>query len=94
MSSILKLSAFLVDFCEIKIVFTAINTSAAAEVITQYLIIGPLRKDIKRGLNFSNLDQLSTRITYIGEDHKLFFLINLLIEYLFAIKKPACIPTS
>ena len=38
-SSILKVSAFLLDFCEIKIVFAAINTSDAVEVITQYLII-------------------------------------------------------
>ena len=74
LSSILKLSAFLVDFCEIKIVFIAINTNAAALVIKQYLkIFGPLRRDIKRGINFFNLDQLPNRITYRGADNKLFF---------------------
>ena len=61
LSSILRVFAFLVDFCAIKIALTAINTSVAAEVITQYLIIfGLLRRAIKRGINFSNFDQLST----------------------------------
>ena len=72
--SILKISAFLVDFYEIIIVFTAINTSAAAEVIKQYLIIFcPLLRDIMSGIYLSNLDQLSNRITYRGADNKLFF---------------------
>tara|TARA_Y100001978_G_scaffold181393_1_gene177521 strand:- start:157 stop:453 length:297 start_codon:yes stop_codon:yes gene_type:complete len=39
LSSILRLFAFSVDFCAIKIVFTAIIIRAAAEVLTQYLII-------------------------------------------------------
>ena len=47
--SILKVSAFLVYFCAIKNLFTANNTKAAAEVITQYLIIFcPLLGEIKR----------------------------------------------
>ena len=79
LSSILKLSAFLVDFCEIKIVFTAISTSAAVRVIKKYLkIFGPLRRDIKSRINLFNLDQLSKRISYRGADNKLFFEGNLL----------------
>ena len=58
--SIFKVSEFLVDFCEIKIVFNAINTNDIVEVIMQYLIIfGPLLGEIKRGVYFSNLDQMS-----------------------------------
>ncbi len=50
--SIFKFSAFIVDFCEIIIVFTAISTRAAAEVITQYLKISfPLLRDKKEGYN-------------------------------------------
>ena len=74
LSSILKVLAFLFDFCTIKIVFTAINTRAAAEVITQYLIIFcPLLRDIMSGIYLSNFDQLSNKITYRGADNKLFF---------------------
>ena len=58
--SIFKVSEFLVDFCEIKIVFNAINTNDTVEVIMQYLIIFcPLLGEIKRGVYFSNLDQMS-----------------------------------
>ena len=44
--SILNVSAFLVDFCEIIIVFSAINTKFDPEIIKQYLIIFFLYKEI------------------------------------------------
>ena len=73
MSSILRVFAFLVDFCEIKNVFTAINIRSAAEVITQYLIIFCPLLRYKEIDYLSNLDKLSTGTIYRGADNKLFF---------------------
>ncbi len=89
--SILKVAAFLVDFCEIINVFTAINTRAAAEVIKQYLIIFvPFSREIKIEINLSNLDWLSIRSTYRGADN----ISKFIKGYLYVIKKSACIPNS